>query len=55
MTTTRTIDHAALVTVAGGAGQKPTTATPTEWRPCEASPRYDEWLRTHPQKPPGGR
>jgi hypothetical protein len=48
MNTTHTIDRAALVTVTGGAGHKPTT-TPTEWRPCETSPRYDEWLRTHPQ------
>ena len=52
MNTTRTLDRAALVTVAGGAGQK-LTAKPTDWRPCEASPRYDEWLRTHPQKPGG--
>jgi hypothetical protein len=51
MNTTRTIDRAALVTVAGG--QRLTTP-PTDWRPCETSPRYDEWLRTHPLKP-GGR
>jgi len=54
MNTTHTIDRAALVTVTGGQKAATVTPPPTGWRPCETSPRYDEWLRTHPQKP-GGR
>ena len=43
-----------LASVTGAAPKPPAAVAPTPWIPCETSPRYESWLREHPNFRPGG-